>query len=176
MGVSASLGKIIYTAFVRLRFSSPLGHGRFSGWQKRGLTCEHDILFRMDALQSPDLIALRVPAGPNLGLDVPHAQLARWTERRLDLRPYLPGDLVERFCGHGTADPRRPDGIDLGGKTPALGLYFEKPLLACLLTDILGWELVGSEIFAHPLSGELPLGELDFCVALNGHTGVVSTI
>lgn len=120
-----------------------------------------------DALQSPDLMRFRVPAVRHLAWMCHTAQLLGGPQA-LDLRPYLPGDLLERLRKW-DADPAAGPAVLTEVANPRLGLYFES-LYACLLTDILGWELLVRNM---PIrSAGITLGELDF-VLRNRDTGLV---
>ncbi|MEH6499473.1 MAG: DUF1853 family protein [Pseudoalteromonas distincta] len=121
------------------------------------------------ALQSPgpDLTGFRVPAVRHLAWMCQAAQLLGGPQA-LDLGPYLPEDLQARLSNW-DAYPESGPAVLNDVANPRLGLYFES-LYACVLTDILGWELLVRNL---PIrSAGITLGELDFVVR-NRHTGVV---
>lgn len=77
-----------------------------------------------------------------------------------DLRPWLPAGTGALLHGWERMPHSAPAGL-LEPAQPRLGYYFER-LYACLLTDILGWEVLARNL---PIrNSERTLGELDFVV------------
>lgn len=77
-----------------------------------------------------------------------------------DLGQYLPDDLDERLTTW-DASPGAGPAVLTEAPAPRLGHYFER-LYECLLTDLLGWELL---LKNQPVrSNGITLGELDFIV------------
>lgn len=81
---------------------------------------------------------------------------------------YLPADFQD-ILYHWDENPRSGPAVLTDTPHYRLGIYFEK-LYACLITDILGWEMLARN-FAVRANGRT-LGELDFLVR-NTQTGVV---
>lgn len=116
---------------------------------------------------SPDLVRFRTPAVRHLAWMCHTAQLLDGPQV-IDLRAYWPEDLLARLS-HWDAHPEAGPAALSQPANRRLGMYFES-LYACLLTDILGWDLLVRNL---PIRhAGITLGELDFVVR-NGHTGVV---
>lgn len=116
---------------------------------------------------SPDLTRFRTPAVRHLAWMCHTPQLLGGPEV-MNLRPYLPDDLHARLR-EWDADPEAGPAVLTQPANRRLGMYFES-LYACLVSEILGWELLVRNL---PIRhAGITLGELDFVVR-NGHTGVV---
>lgn len=124
------------------------------------------------ALQSPglphhDLTRYRTPAVRHLAWMCSTAQLLA-DPLVVDLQAYWPEDLYARLDTW-DADPAAGPAVLTEPANRRLGIYFES-LYACLLSDILGWELLVRNL---PIRhAGITLGELDFIVR-NAHTGSV---
>lgn len=119
------------------------------------------------APDSPDLTRLRTPAVRHLAWMCHAAQLLGGPQA-IDLGAYRPDDLLARLA-RWDAQPEAGPAVLSQPANRRLGLYFES-LYACLLTDILGWDLLIRNL---PIRARgITLGELDFIVR-NVHTGEV---
>lgn len=117
--------------------------------------------------ESPDLTRFRTPAVRHLAWMCHTAQLLAGPQV-VDLRAYWPADLLARLA-RWDAHPEAGPAVLTQPANRRLGIYFES-LYACLLTDILGWDLLVRNL---PIRhAGITLGELDFVVR-NRHTGVV---
>lgn len=117
-------------------------------------------------MQSPDLTRLRNPAVRHLAWMCFTAQLLEGPQV-MKMSAYLPEDLPARLA-RWDADPAAGPAVLTAPAHPRLGMYFES-LYACLLTDVLGWDLLARNL---PIRrAGITLGELDFVVR-NPHTGV----
>ena len=108
---------------------------------------------------APDPACFRVPAIRHLAW---MCQVPQLTDSPLafDLRPWLPAGTAELLEGWERLPHTAPAAL-LEPAPPRLGYYFER-LYACLLTDILGWEVLARNL---PIRNtERTLGELDFVV------------
>lgn len=116
-------------------------------------------------MQSPDLTRLRNPAVRHLAWMCFTAQLLEGPQV-MKMSAYLPEDLPARLA-RWDADPSAGPAVLTAPAHPRLGMYFES-LYACLLTDVLGWDLLARNL---PIRrAGITLGELDFVVR-NPHTG-----
>lgn len=88
---------------------------------------------------------------------------------RFPLTDYLPDDWQARLA-HWSADPAARPQCLAEPANPRLGYYFER-LYECVLTQLLGWELVTRNLQVREAGGRT-LGELDFVVR-NPGTGAV---
>jgi hypothetical protein len=85
------------------------------------------------------------------------------------LADYLPDDWRLRLAGWAAAPDTRPASL-AEPAPPRLGYYFER-LYECVLTELMGWTLLGKNLQVRDAAGRT-LGELDF-VLRNPHTGGV---
>ncbi|WP_339651562.1 DUF1853 family protein [Halopseudomonas pelagia] len=118
-------------------------------------------------LESPDLTRFRNPAVRHLAWMCHTTQLLGGPQV-MAMRAYWPDDLLARLT-RWDAEPEAGPAVLTEAANPRLGMYFES-LYACLLTDVLGWDLLVRNL---PIRrGGITLGELDFVVR-NPHSGLV---
>lgn len=108
---------------------------------------------------TPDPSSFRLPAIRHLAWMCRAAQLTD-SPLAFDLQPWLPAGTNELLRGW-EREPETAPAALLGPAEPRLGYYFER-LYACLLSDVLGWEVLARNL---PIRNqERTLGELDFVV------------
>ncbi|GGD07785.1 DUF1853 family protein [Halopseudomonas salina] len=122
---------------------------------------------KSDSYSPIDPTGFRIPAIRHLAWMCGAAQLTD-SPLAFDLRAQLPAGTMQKLLSWEAMPDTAPAMLTQPAQ-PRLGYYFER-LYACLLTDVLGWEVMARNL---PIRNqERTLGELDFVVR-NPATGAI---